>query len=124
MPHIPGHGISFADWFKNNPQQIGNRTIPKWIQNQQPFVNPLQGRVTPPRVHDAPPQASNRTADFVTAMGQMAGYTPPTGGLGVSLGGQQVVGGNRLDQEGLADAMNRVRAAMSRPSFLDYLGGR
>ena len=74
MPHIPGHGISFADWFKNNPQ--------------------------------------------------MAGYTPPTGGLGVSVGGQQVVGGNRLDQEGLADAMNRVRAAMSRPSFLDYLGGR
>jgi len=170
MPHMPGHGINFADWFKNNPQQIGNRTIPnpwlnfdqigsdirgslgstdtvplmlnsfpnmmppdvylrpqftnqstdffdrpQWIQNQQPFVNPLQGRVPPPRAHDAPPQASNRTADFVTAMGQMAGYTPPTGGLSVSVGGQPIVGGNRLDQEGLADSMNRVRAATMVP---------
>ena len=164
MPHIPGHGISFADWFKNNPQQIGNRTIPnpmldfgqigsdirgslgstdtvplmlnsfpnmmpadvmlrpqftnqstdffdrpQWIQANQPFVSPQPSiGVPPPRAHDAPfplarPQPIDKigqldNASFLTAMGQMAGVQP---------------GVNR--QEGLADAMNRVRATTMVP---------
>ena len=97
----------------------GNPAL-QWLQTGQPFAPSETSMVVPPpRAHDAPPQDSNRMADFLTAfntaMGQSAGYTPPTGGLSVSVGGQQIVGGNRLDQEGLADSMNRVRAATMVP---------
>ena len=155
MPHMPGHGISFADWFKNNPQQIGNRTIPnpwlnfgqigsdlggllgsrtdtvplmlnsfpdmmppdvylrpqftnqstdffdrpQWIQNQQPFAPPETSMVVPPpRAHDAPPSPSsmvNFLAALNTAMGQSAGYMPPTaGGVRVQIGNSQNRSGN------------------------------
>jgi len=33
MPHIPGHGISFADWFRNNPTQISQSGGPAVVPN-------------------------------------------------------------------------------------------
>ena len=97
----------------------GNPAL-QWLQTGQPFAPSETSMVVPPpRAHDAPPQDSNRMADFLTAlntaMGQSAGYTPPAPLPSVSVGGQPIIGGNRLDQEGLADSMKRVRDATMVP---------
>jgi hypothetical protein len=87
----------------------GDNPAMQWLGANQPFVSPQPSiGVPPPKAHDAPfplarPQPIDKmgqldNASFLTAMGQMAGYQP---------------GVNR--QEGLADAMKRVRATTMVP---------